>query len=304
MSAKLDNAVRQTVQAAIDVAWVQWRALGFVGTGPKPRAMVDPEALILFTLSLMEDEHRFSRLLAWWAHAGSRLLSVQRLKNLMRTFPESVHKGVSEFARTAYTSSDARWRALAARRSALVARPKDLTATPTPDAPGALILRLRLAFSVGIKADVMALLLCMIGARATVSAIARSTGYYSRAVRRAVEDLAAAGFLETSITAPVSYKVNFEAWRSVLGFNPDPPTWRPWAAVFAFVADLKEWWPQVQGQSDYVISSRARDLVTRHNAQLEPQVKLPDPERSPGTAYTEDFIDALNELREWMKGVV
>ncbi len=106
------------------------------------------------------------------------------------------------------------------------------------------------------------------------------------------------------VTAPASYNADLDAWRSVLRFDADPPAWRPWSAVFAFVVDLKVWLAQVRDQSDYVISSRARDLVTRHRSRLEPQVRLPDPEGAVGEAYTQEFLDGLAGLREWMQAVV
>lgn len=293
-------------EAAITVAWAQWRALGWPGTTEKrARAIVDPEALILVSHLLGASERRLGTLLPWWASVGSRLLSVQRMKNLRSRFPERMGQLLAEFARTAVErGKDLRWRP-SAEGKALLPRSKDLGARPTLADPAALMLRLRSGFGVGIKADVLAFLLGIHGGRATVQHIARATAYYERAVRRALEEMAVARLVLPLQTAPASYRTDAKLWAPVLGFDPDPPLWRAWHVTFAFVAqalDLVER-EVAKGSSAYVISSRARDLMERQGPVLDESVlRIPIEDRA-GEEYLEVFAKVLEELTEYMQSV-
>jgi len=171
--------------------------------------------------------------------------------------------------------------------------------------PAALMLRLRLGLGVGIKADVLAYLLGLHGAPQTVPAIAVATGYYQRAVRRAVEDLVAGGFVSAAATSPASYRLEPGAWRELLGLRQDPPVWRPWSVWFAFVAQLLEWAErQAAGPavSDYVISSRARDFLDGQRPKLGRSIGLPDARGYVGERYLEVFEKSLREVADWLKG--
>jgi hypothetical protein len=307
-AATLAKLTRPVVDAAVGALWTQWRTVSPVlaGRGPAARALVDPEALVLGSLALSDHERRLENAAAWWAHAGSRLLSVQRMKNLLPEWPEAVTHHASVFARTALEQGDARWRSLAPGNAELRVRGKDLRATVTSHEPPALVLRLRLGFGVGIKADVLAYLLGLHDGKATVPAIAGATGYYHRAVRRAVEDLVAGGFVAAVPTSPASYQVNPAAWRELLGFAGEPPVWRPWSVWFAFVSQLNAWSErQAAGApvSDYVTSSRARDFMEAQQ-RLARTIGLPDARGYAGERYLEVFEKSLLDVAEWVKGCV
>lgn len=305
MSPNLDKAVARLLEATLEVVWAQWRALGPVaGSGREARAIVDPEALVLVSLALNEHERRLGRVVAWWARSGARLLSVQRLRNLARDYPDTASQAIAGFARAALESGDARWRPVARGGGELAVRKKDLAAAASPRAPAALLLKLRLGLGVGIKADVLGYLVGLAGAGATVQAIAYATAYYPRAVRRAVEELAAAGFVEARPTSPASYRVNMERYESLLQLGKDPPAWRPWYLVFTFVFEVLRWAEEARGQTDYVASSAARDLVLRRRARLHPDIKLPEPEIGTGESYLAAFGEALGEAKEWLLAVV
>ncbi len=227
-SATLRKLSRRARECAVDIAWAQWGALSGIPSRKFPvQSMIDPEALLLASLYLGEFEPRLYRLTAWWAAMGARLLSVQRVRNLVSHYPKPVHRLMAEFALMAVEDGrDLRWRSIAGKSRPEAARKKDLAATPTLMEPPALLLRLRIGFGVGIKADVLGFLLGRAGARATIREIAASSGYHERAVRRAVEEMSAARFLVPGRTSPVSYGVDPEGWANVLELPHDPPLWR------------------------------------------------------------------------------
>ena len=83
------------------------------------------------------------------------------------------------------------------------------------------------------------------------------------------EELAAGAFVETRPTAPISYRVDVGKWGELLAIGPnDPPAWRPWAAMHAFVAALMEWSQRLPAESDLVLASEARDIMSEYGVML------------------------------------
>lgn len=288
---------------AAELAWRQWAAIGPVASSPyRVRSIVDPEALLLHSLGRMNDEARIARLISWWATVGARMLSVQRVKNLLADYPPALERELGRFAHSAVREGgDHRWRSVAGHTGVSAARRKDVGAGPIVATPPSLVLRLRLAFGVGIKADVLAYLLGVVGARRTVQQVAHATRYYPRAVRRALEELAAARFVLPAATAPVSYHMDADAWGAVLGLRDGPPPWRPWADAFPLLARLLVWLDDRSAAraSAYLRSSGARDLAEEHlNTFQAFGVSPPSADAFPGEAYLEPFLDAV---RHWVQ---
>ena len=255
-------------EAAVQAAWTQWGAMAFGAAAKAPaRAIVDPEALVLATLVLEEHERRLDRLVQMWIGVGSRLLSTGRLASLLRDYPESVTPKVAAFAAAAAGAGDARWKRLAGKARAKVAARQSVEAvTPDLRQPSTLMLRLRLALGVGIKADALAFLLGRSGVRATVREIASGTGYFERAVRRALDDLVAARFVGIQATSPISYYAQWAKWEQLLGVDQNSaPLWRYWHELYVVVVALDGWGHEADAArwSRYVAASRLRDVFER-----------------------------------------
>src|SRR5438477_11182224 len=116
---KVASAIAQLREAAAQAAWTQWGAIfSFPATKRQARAIVDPEALLLGSLALSEHEPRLRGVVQLWARYESRLLSVQRMKNILPLFRGAVRERLAEFARLAVTEGgDLRWRSVASRSS-------------------------------------------------------------------------------------------------------------------------------------------------------------------------------------------
>lgn len=282
-------------EAAAHAAWTQWAALGFGPlAAPAARAIVDPEALVLASLTLGEQKRRLDRVMRTWLGMGSRLLSTGRLANLMRDYPESLAPRVAEFAAEAARHGDARWTRLAERsRGFAEARAVSETrVSPLFRVPAALMLRMRLAFGVGIKADALTFLIGCAGARAGMREIARSIGYADRAVRKAVEDLVAARFVDAVATSPASYTVTRKNWLPLLGTDDNAtPLWRAWHSLYVVVNELVIWAERAdaEGPTAYVAGSRLRDTFER----LTPHITRALPNEHP---------DWHKAPEEWLEG--
>jgi len=308
-SQQITKAIAAVREAAARAAWTQWGAIFTSAASPRSaRAIVDPEALLLGSLALIGHEPRLWRVARLWARYGARLLSVQRAKNIGKRFPPSVTEQLGEFARIAVADGgDLRWRSLTG--SASQAKPPsrlEPQANRVLEGGPALMLRLRLGFGVGIKADVVSHLVGLGGGGATVQQMAAEIHYYGRAVRRAIEELAASGFVEARSTAPASYRVDLGKWAGLLAIPADdPPAWRPWAGIYSFVAALDVWWSGPRPQSAFVLASEARDLVAAHAQALEAAgARFLAPSMHHGEAYVEPFGRALKECAGFLDAVV
>jgi hypothetical protein len=313
----LDGAVRNigtlAAEAAVGVAWAQWSALTHTAVPveqPRVRSIIDPEALILLSLAVRDRERRLDDVLAGWARAGSSLLSIQRLNTLARAYPEAVREQVSDFARYAADAGDRRWRSHAAAPDGPVGptpREKDLGTLRLTEGP-ALMLRLRAGIGVGAKADLLAFLLGLRGAAANLKRIALATGYSDRAMRTAAEEMSLARFIHHVEGPPSEYRADAAAWSGVLDLppaytghtaHPDVPCWRFWSVAFAFLAAVIEWHDRAsrEGWSDYVASSRARDLMEVHRRGLRHvDVALADRTDARGAAYLDSFRGVVEQV--------
>ena len=301
------KAIAQLREAAAQAAWVQWSAIFTVASSRREaRSIVDPEALLLVSLALRDHEPRLWSAAVVWAQFGARLLSVQRAKNLVALFPSAVRERLGEFARLAmHDGGDGRWRSLLGKAAQpRPVRGRSREAAPRTEGGAALMLRLRLGLGVGIKPDVLAYLIGHAGGALPVHLAARATAFYPRAVRRAMEELEAAGFIEPRPTSPASYRVDNRKWGPLLAFDPgDPPAWRSWAQVYAFVAALDRWSVTIPGEP-FVLASEARDLVEAHGRALDAAIRLPQLDKYRGQAYLEPFLAGLQATVDFLEQVV
>jgi hypothetical protein len=301
----LVNAIERCREAAIHVAWSQWSMLGgqVGGRVTTPSAIVDPEALVLFSCALRDDEPRLWDLVGGFLAEGSSLLSVQRTRNLAAAFPERVRETMREVAAIAVADGkDARWRPLAAGeprpyRPGKVYKPAGHIAEPS-----ALVLRLRLALGVHARTDALAYLLALAPAGATAREVADATGYGPIPVRRALDAMATSRLILAEGTRPERYHVSLEQWGRLLGGAP-LPQWRHWHQLFAFLAEVlpSRTAKRVSERSAYLESSDLRRVVLDHRQALtRNRILVPEPSDYPGEAFLDGFEQTLSAVATWL----
>jgi hypothetical protein len=298
--AEIANAARA---AAVDAAWRQWACLGApVSGGTAAVSVIDPEALLLLSCALRDRERRLDDVLAWWASAGASLLSVQRVRTMARQYPAPARAGLAAFARAAAAAGDGRWKMLAGGSPdhALISRGKRAR-DPSLAAYPALMLRLRAAFGVGVKADTVAVLIAMRGADATVRDLVRATGYTAAAVRRAVQDMEAARVVRSTAVRPATYRVDLGVWSAFLGIGASETSrWRYFADLFAFLAAVVEW-GEAEGDDGYVAASAARDVFEAHRLAFDQnRIPFPEPDDAPGVWYLDAFAVTVRGVADWL----
>jgi hypothetical protein len=292
------------LEATLDLLWRQWRAIGGAAAGGPVATQVDPEALCISSLVLEEHEPRLWITMVDWLRLGAPVMSVQRLKNLAAQFPDG-RALLERLALTAVAEAkDARWRSLLgeAKRGRKEPRlsAKRRSAGPALQAAPALVLRLRAAFGVGVKADLLALLLGQ-PLRVSVSTAAAALGYSTPTVFRAFQDLRAAGFVRSAdLPAAAEYWLDARRWYEVLGGQDAVAPWGFWREILTYVCGVLRWEDDTKRRdlSEYARGAALRELAARHEADLvragvvEPGLALP---RSPVLADWRELHRGLAE---------
>lgn len=265
----VSNSTHELADLTVQLLWDQWRAIGGSAATRTPfSGTVDPEALVLATLSLGDREPRITDVLLSWVERNADLLSVQRLKSMQRDYPTDMHQRVSEFANTARSlAKHPKWQSLVEDRSTHVA--PDMpnvrrAAQPQLMQPASLMLRVRRALGVSTKADVLTVLLGVEGPQ-TIRELSDALSYTRVGVRVAVTDLECAGFVVLTGGKPAAFAAPLREWTALLHLSQSP-RWTPWHHWFALVADLTMWSEHAATRSlgDYAAEVKVRELLERH----------------------------------------
>jgi hypothetical protein len=292
-------------EAALGAAWIQWQALGAQAAAPRlPGTIVDPEALVLVSLWLADDEPRLRDFLAGFAGLGSRLVSVQRLKRAMPLYPADAEARVAGFAaQIENAGKDPRWRKLAGTTPVTPGRPGKVgPASARMGEPGSLMLRLRTAFGVDVRTDTVTYLIGRREAWTDIKEISEALLYAKYSVRGACEALADARLIGSRSGRPVQYYAERRRWAALLDLADTPP-WHPWVQVFAFVLRLREWLkaPALRGASPTLAASLAREFMLEHGGIVtQLQLDVPDERDHRGEAYIPAFERTVKALAEWL----
>jgi len=302
----LDSAISRLQEASCNALWRQWAAVGAPAYADEPaQAVVDPEALILLSLALHDADYRLGDMLAWCAAHRSDLISVQRLKTLLSAYPATVEPPLRGFAHLAYdVGKDHRWRSFTEENgaSALTVRERKLAAPAKPLRHGAsLMLRLRLAFGIGPKTEVLAVMIVAERGK-TVRELTDATNYSRQAVRRGADDLADAGLLTARKNAAKTYFLDSSVWRKIFDIEDHVRGWVHFHPMYAFIAHLLELYHQSVNLKPYPLSSKLRDIVDE-NAQafILNDLVLPDFEVYPGTDFSNVASRIIHQVADWLE---
>ncbi len=319
---KLDILRARLRNVTLDVVWRQWRALGAGAAARSGRgghassALIDPEALLLVSLALMSEERRLTDLLHDWGARNSDLLSVQRVKNLAAAYPAEVQGRLREhlswFATIAHDEGkDLRWRSVvgaAPEMGAIDGSPqtrkgkvRSTRARLSEDA--AIMLRLRLGFGVGVKADLLTYLLARVHEWATVREISKAIAYTPAAVRRAAEDLSAARLVESLEGQPASYRITYEPWRTLLGLEERLPRWANWQDRFVFTTAFLHWVDtrSARPPSTYALGTQGREFLERYRSALERDLVVVWSAHTKIQNWPAFLSQAVHDLAGWME---
>ena len=299
-------------EIALQLVWNQWSSLGSMARSTSfknKNRVIDPESLVLTSVALQKEERRLTEVLAWWAHDGTGLLSVQRMKKMASKTRSNGKDLFSEYAQLAALCGHRSWNNYAEHENQpelLHNHQKDTRLELR--GPENLLLRLRATFGVGAKADIMSFLVSTPQFSATVPEISKYLDFSNKAVRDALKDMNVAGLVRESSGRPASYSTNQLAWVDLMNSKrdnkTDHPEWALWSAIFPFLTSAMEICTAAVSSSlnSFLVNSYARDLIETYQYAFEfHQIELPDLAEYPGREFSAAFLQSINSLASWAK---
>lgn len=183
------NSLREAI---IDRVAAQWIALGGQLVGDPDETVIDIEALVAVTSDVADAEPRVADVALDWCITYGQAINVSRLKNVaVEIGVDSARLGI--FAGTLAAAGGPRWpfatkgRPYRSRGKVLVRDIRD---------PSRLVWRIRAAFGVNARSDVLAALLVLPDAQISIAELSRRTRFTKRNVALAVSSMGLAGVLE------------------------------------------------------------------------------------------------------------
>lgn len=222
---------------AVDRIAAQWIALGGQLVGDPEESVVDLEAIIAVTPELAGTDDRVLGVALDWCVANGGAVNEARLRRVISEIGTS--HTFAAFAAAVAAAGGPVWRrgdevdplGIALRGKIVV---RDLAS------PARLIWRLRAAFGVNARADILALLLCLpAGTSPSVADVARRTRFSKRNVAIAIESMRLAGVVETDRIGN-AHRVALSDGSPLRAFLPRPgisaPDWTArWTVVVALI---------------------------------------------------------------------
>lgn len=181
---------------ALDLCWGQWTALGVAGNAvQRGHAIVDPEALVLFTGALGDIDPRLrDEAVDWCARYGSKVASASRMKHLLAGQADA---STGRFIATVNEVAKTRWPLAGGQPWAVAVSGKSRLPSSEKQAPLARI-QFRSIFGCNARAEVFLALAMNRSAQnqfVPVSTL-RIVGYSRRNIAFVLEDLERANVLE------------------------------------------------------------------------------------------------------------
>ncbi len=283
-------------EALLSRAWAQWIALGVEAVGEADTAVVDPEALVALTAELGDTDARLRDVSTDWCITYGRYVNGSRLRQVARelgTPPEAI----GEYVATVAAAGGPAWPMATRPRPDYKPRGKARleSAAPLPR----LRIRLRAAFGVNARADVLAALLARTGIPLSVADLARRTRFTKPNVAFAVDALVLAGLLEAR-------SVGNERRLLLAGDGEILPGLRPgveqpdWVARFGVALAVIRFLEIRDGMSPAVRSVEARSVVERLLGEILTE-RLPQPNfDAPGEQFERAFDQWVGELSRYL----
>ena len=286
LAAQLDD-VRQ-VQT--NVAWAWWTEMGAPGAvRAEVTTALHPEALVVFTAPLAEHDARLREHAISWLLAHGRLLGARQVLAVANRLP-AIPSVMGNFAATLTAAGGPAW------AGSGVGTPIPGVYTPSArrlpiERSSLAVLRLRAAFGLHARAEVLAVLACEGARPITHAELAPHIASTPRNVRLALDDLVLAGVVDTQTHLGTRrYRcVDPSALREWVGPIPTMPAWPAiLPALTAVTCALRS------GTGDVERSVRGLRMLERHREALALIDYAPLP-TSEGRSFAE-------ELTAWLLG--
>ncbi len=286
-----------SIQAALlDRAWTQWAALGVDATARPDEAVVDPEALIALTSELGDADARLRDLSTDWCVGYGRYVNGSRLKQVVRELAVP-SEAIGEYVATVIAAGGPSWPMATRPRPDYLCRSKARMVSASADAR--LRIRLRAAFGVNARADVLAALLAASPRDVTVAELARVTRFTKPNVTSAIDALVLAGLIRMHAVGN-ERRIGLQPKVSVLpGLRPPVPQ-PDWVAQFGVSLEVLRFSDRA-GMSATVRAIEARLLVHRLLDRIWAEGMPPPNLDATGDEFADAFDRWVVDLVVWLR---
>ena len=285
--------------ALLNRAWIQWISLGVDAVGERDDAVVDPEALIALTAELGDTDARLRDLSTDWCVTYGRYVNGSRLKQVVRELATPAHL-IGEYVATIAAAGGPRW-PMATRPRADYA-PRGKARVDSALQPARLRIRLRAAFGVNARADVLSALLSTPSGGMSVADLARLTRFTKPNVASAVDALLLAGLVVAR--AAGNERRLFLAHEGDILPGLRPPVPQPdWVSRFGLALDVLRFVNR-DGMSTAVRAIEARRVVEPLIGTMSSE-GMPKPNLNAlGAEFATAFDRWLVDFVDWLAGSV
>lgn len=282
--------------ALLNRAWIQWIALGVDALGESDDAVVDPEALIALTAELGHADARLRDVSTDWCVAYGRYVNGARLKQVTRELG-TPREAIGEYVATVATAGGPAWPMATQPRPDYASRGK--ARLDSAQSRSRLRIRLRAAFGVNARADVLATLLIAPQNGLSIADLARRTRFTKPTTAFAVDALVLAGLLEARIVGNERRVALTRDGEILPGLRP-PIVQPDWVARFGVALAVLRFDRQDR-MSPSVRSIEARRLVEGSLARITRE-GLPRPNlETIGSDFEHAFDRWVVDLVYWLR---
>jgi DNA-binding transcriptional ArsR family regulator len=279
--------ISENLQALV---WSLWTELGVRGVVRNHSdCSIDPEPLILFTSLLKGADPRLRDESIDWCISNLKLLSVARLRNLLKEVNQDSHDDFYEYASIINSNSPARWPLGKSTLPKKFRRSKK-SALSDLGRPALIHLRLRSLFGVGARAEIIAALLARPGLDMSSADLARLNKYTKRNVADIMESLKIGGLVKATRTGnQVRYRLDRrQKLIDLIGSLPSAfPSWTP---IFHLLHTILRVSSEFGSKKHEVAGVEAHQALNRMVPVLE-QLDLAVPAQQPNAAlYWKSFV--------------
>lgn len=281
--------------ALVHRAWTQWAALGVDAVGEIDDAVVDPEALIVLTAELGDADARLRDVSTDWCVEYGRYVNGSRLRGVVSELGTPSER-IGEFVATVAAAGGPRWPMGTQPLPGYSSRGK--ARLTSAGSRARLRIRLRAAFGVNARADILAALLSARSVEMSLADLARTTRFSKLNVASAVDALSLAGLVDVRSVGN-EQRVRMGAVEILPGVRPPIPQ-PDWVATFGVALAVLRF--QLLGdRSPAVRAIEARGLVERLRSRIA-AARLPEPNLEAmgdefGVAFDRWIVDLVSGLR-------
>lgn len=290
------NSAERATRAAIDLAWSLWRELGVPGVVRRHEGwLVVPEPLILFTGALQDRDRRLRDQAVAWCVEYLPLISTSALRHTYtrERWPVSA---VADIAATMAREARANWIGREVGSPFPVAARLEPSGAPFA-APSGLTLRIRSAFGVGARAEVLRALLVNYPIEPTMAELADAAFATKRHTADAVQHLEWSGLVDVD-RRHQPYRLRLRTPDELTALvQPLPHVTAEWGPLLRLVGGFVQVLVDIAESPDDLAAPELHRRL-RHLDDQVSRLRLDPPPLISGSGYRDAVSDWLVDIIE------